>query len=319
MEYIEVIAGLILLVICGDVLIRGSVSVAENFGVSKLVIGLTVIAFGTSAPELVVGVDAAMAGVPAMALGNVVGSNTANILLVIGVPAIMYPFICDSSEVRRNYNIMLAGSVIFIMLCFSAPLNKMHAVFLIIFLLAFLISSYKSGKVDPVEGKEISDKAYEDFEELPEKPLTTPRASIYVIAGLAGLMYGAHILVEGGVTIAESFGVSEAVIGLTIIAIGTSLPELVTAIMAARQNHGDVALGNIIGSNIFNLYAIMGATSLVADVPVPDSFLKIDLWVMLASSAALLPFILWKIRFNRVLGIIFTVGYITYLYTLGAA
>lgn len=322
MEYISVIAGLVLLVVCGDVLIRGSVSVAENFGVSKLVIGLTVIAFGTSAPELVVGVNAALNGVPTMALGNVVGSNTANILLVIGVPAIMYPFICDSSEVKRNFNIMLAGSIIFVMLCFSAPLGKVHAIFLLIFLFAFLISSYKNGKVDPIkkaDSQELSDKAYEDFEELPEEPLSNPRSAIYVIAGLAGLIYGAQILVDGGVIIAQSFGVSEAVIGLTIIAIGTSLPELVTAIMAARQNHGDVALGNIIGSNIFNLYAIMGATSLVADVPVPDSFLTIDLWVMLASSAALLPFILWKIRFNRVLGIIFTVGYVVYLYTLGAA
>lgn len=322
MEYIQVIAGLILLVVAGDILIRGAVSTAENFGLSKLVIGLTVIAFGTSAPELVVGVDAALAGVPTMALGNVVGSNTANILLVIGLPAIFYPFVCDSSEVKRNYYIMLVGTVLFILLCTSGPLTHFHATFLLIFLFSFLYSSYKNGRIDTSlasEKKEISEHAYETLDELPEEPLSTGRAAIYIIAGLAGLMFGADILVDGGVVIAQSFGISEAVIGLTIIAIGTSLPELVTAVMAARHGHGDVALGNIIGSNIFNLYAIMGATAFVADIPVPQSFLTVDLWVMALSSFALIPFIQWKIRFNRVIGILFTGGYITYIYMLGTA
>jgi cation:H+ antiporter len=132
-------------------------------------------------------------------------------------------------------------------------------------------------------------------------------------------MFGANILIDGGVVIAQSFGISEAVIGLTIIAIGTSLPELVTAIMAVRYGHGDVALGNIIGSNIFNLYAIMGTTAFVTSVPIPESFLTVDLWVMAIASFALIPFIQWKIRFNRVIGILFTGGYIFYLYTLGTA
>ncbi|MDG1857920.1 MAG: calcium/sodium antiporter [Emcibacteraceae bacterium] len=322
MAYIEVIVGLVLLVVAGDIMIRGAVSVAENFGLSKLVIGLTVIAFGTSAPELVVGIDAALAGVPVMALGNVVGSNIANILLVIGLPAIFYPFVCDSGEVRRNYYIMIVGSILFIMLCMTGPLTHFHSTFLLIFLGAFLYSSYKNGRIDPTladDDKQISERAYEDLDELPEVPLGNLKASIFIITGLAGLMFGADILVDGGVVIAKSFNVSEAVIGLTIIAIGTSLPELVTAIMAARKNHGDVALGNIIGSNIFNLYAIMGGTALVADVPIPDSFLQVDLWVMLIASLAIIPFIQWKVRFNRVIGFVFTGGYIFYIYTLGVA
>ena len=308
--------------VAGDILIRGAVSVAENFGLSKLVIGLTVIAFGTSAPELVVGVDAALAGVPTMALGNVVGSNTANILLVIGLPAVFYPFVCDSGEVKRNYYIMLIGTVLFILLCVAGPLNHFHATFLLIFLFAFLYSSYNNGRIDPtlaIDDKKIAEHAYDALDELPEEPLSTRRAVLYIIFGLAGLMFGADILVEGGVVIAQSYGISEAVIGLTIIAIGTSLPELVTAIMAARHGHGDVAIGNIIGSNIFNLYAIMGVTAFVTDVPIPDSFLHIDLWVMALASFALIPFIRWKIRFNRVIGIIFTGCYITYLYILGTA
>lgn len=321
MEYIEVIGGLVLLVVAGDILIRGAVSLAENFGLSKLVIGLTVVAFGTSAPELVVGIDAAIAGVPVMALGNVVGSNIANILLVIGLPAIFYPFACDSSEVKRNYYIMLIGSVLFIMLCATGPLTHFHATFLLIFLFAFLYSSYKDGKIDPTlaaDERKIAEHAYEDLDELPETPLKTGRSALYILVGLAGLVYGAHILVEGAVVIAKSFEVSEAVIGLTVIAIGTSLPELVTAVMAARHGHGDVALGNIIGSNIFNLYAIMGSTAYVADIPIPESFMQVDLWVMVLSSAALIPFIQWKIRFSRVIGFAFTGGYIIYLVTLGS-
>ncbi len=319
MAYIEVIAGLILLVVAGDIMIRGAVSIAENFGMSKLVIGLTVIAFGTSAPELVVGIDAALTGVPSMALGNVVGSNTANILLVIGLPAVFYPFICDSGEVKRNYYIMLGGTALFMILCTMGPFNHFHATLLLILLFAFLTNSYRLGRLGNVAtgtDKDFAEHAYADLDELPEEPLKTPKASLYIIAGLAGLMFGADILVDGGVDIAKSFNVSEAVIGLTIIAIGTSLPELVTAIMAARHGHGDVALGNVIGSNIFNLYAIMGATAFVTDVPIPDSFLRVDLWVMALSSAALIPFIQWKIRFNRVIGLIFTCAYIIYIWSL---
>lgn len=317
--YLEVIAGLVLLVVAGDIMIRGAVSIAENFGLSKLVIGLTVIAFGTSAPELVVGIDAALAGVPTMALGNVVGSNTANILLVIGLPAVFYPFVSDNNEVKRNYFIMLGGTALFMLLCLTAPFTHFHATFLLILLAAFLINSYQASRLTQTqiaEDRSISEHAYEDLDELPEEPLKTPRASLYVLAGLAGLVYGASILVDGGVDIAKSFNVSEAVIGLTIIAVGTSLPELVTAVVAARKGHGDVAIGNVIGSNIFNLYAIVGGTAFVADVPVPDSFLKVDLWVMALSSAALIPFIVWKIRFNRVIGLIFTGTYIAYLWML---
>ena len=237
MAYIEVISGLVLLVVAGDILIRGAVSVAENFGLSKLVIGLTVIAFGTSAPEMVVGVDAALKGVPTLALGNVVGSNIANILLVIGLPAIFYPFVSDSSEVRRNYYIMLGGTALFMILCTMGPLTPFHATLLSILLAGFLINSYRQGRLNSdklAQEIKIAEEAYADLDELPEEPLSTPKASIYVIAGLAGLVFGADILVEGAVAIAQSFQVSEAVIGLTIIAFGTSLPELVTSIMAAR-------------------------------------------------------------------------------------
>ena len=319
MSYILVIVGLIFLVIAGNIMIRGAVSIAENFGLSKLVIGLTVVAFGTSAPELVVGINAALTGVPTLALGNMVGSNIANILLVIGLPIIFFPFAFEGQEIKQNYILMLAGTLIFILLCFNGPFTKVDALLLIALLLIFLVNSYKRSQptvavlrpdvsiVDPLEN---------NIKEVLEQPLTTPRAILSVLIGLLGLVYGADILVKGGVEIARDFNVSEAVIGLTIIAVGTSLPELVTAIIALKKNHGEVALGNVIGSNIFNLFAIMGGTALVADVPVPASFLSIDLWVMLISSAALLPFVIWKIKLNRITGLIFCSGYIIYLFTL---
>ncbi|MEZ5756665.1 MAG: calcium/sodium antiporter [Emcibacteraceae bacterium] len=322
MAYLTVIAGLILLVVAGDIMIRGAVSIAENLGLSKLVIGLTVIAFGTSAPELVVGLQAAYEGVPTMALGNAVGSNIANILLVIGLPAVFYPFDCDSSEIRRNYYIMLGGTALFIILCWMGPITYIEGILLFILLGAFLINSYKVGRLDESqhkESKKVSEKAYEDLDELPETPLPTVRSGIYLLAGLSGLIYGAKMLVDGGVEIARTYNVSEAIIGLTIIAIGTSLPELVTSIIAARKDHGDVALGNVIGSNIFNLYAIMGGTAFISDIPIPISFLHLDLWVMALSSVILIPFLVWKLRFSRVIGLVFTGGYIIYLQMLGSS
>ncbi|MCP5380874.1 MAG: calcium/sodium antiporter [Kordiimonadaceae bacterium] len=322
MAYFTVIAGLILLVFAGDIMIRGAVSIAENLGLSKLVIGLTVIAFGTSAPELVVGLQAAYEGVPTMSLGNAVGSNIANILLVIGLPAVFYPFDCDSSEIRRNYFIMLGGTALFIMLCWLGPITYIEGILLLILLGAFLVNSYKVGRLDEnqlSQDRRVSEEVYEDLDEFPENPMPTLRSGIYLFVGLGGLIYGAKLLVEGGVAIARTYNVSEAIIGLTIIAIGTSLPELVTSIIAARKDHGDVALGNVIGSNIFNLYAIMGGTAFVSDIPIPASFLQLDLWVMALSSVLLIPFLVWKLRFSRVLGLVFTGGYIIYLLMLGSS
>lgn len=313
MEYIKLIGGLLLLVVAGDVLIRGAVSLAQSWGVSKLVIGLTVVAFGTSAPELVVGIDAALMGVPTLALGNVVGSNIANVLLVIGVPALFFPFFCNDTEVRKNLLIMLGGTVLFMLLCLTGPLGFWQGQLMMGLLIGFLVYSFKHAG----SSSEVAKHAYEDIDELPDEPLPCSKSVIFLVLGLGGLMFGAHILVDGAVVIARGFGVSEAVIGLTIIAIGTSLPELVTAIMAARHGHGDVAVGNVIGSNLFNLYAIMGATALTAPVPIPQSFLEFDLWVMLGASLLLLPFVIWKIQVSKLIGGVFAGTYLAYLYMVG--
>ena len=313
MEYIQVVGGLVLLVIAGDLLVGGAVSLAYRLGISKVVIGLTVVAFGTSAPELVVGVDAALAGAPTLALGNVVGSNTANILLVMGLPALIIPFSCYNLEVRNNYFIMLVSSIIFILLCFTAPLGWWQGSLLLILLFGYLFHSYRETR----KTRKLAREALEDVEGVPEKPLAMWKSIVYLVGGLAGLVFGAHILVEGAVTIASDFGVPKAVIGLTIVAIGTSLPELMTVIMAAKHKHGDVAFGNVIGSNIFNLFAIMGATALTAPVPVPKEFLTLDLWVMLGASLIVFPFALRDKMLSRSWGAMLTLGYVGYLFYLG--
>ncbi|NVJ69135.1 MAG: calcium/sodium antiporter [Alphaproteobacteria bacterium] len=312
MAYIQVVAGLVLLVVAGDYLVRGSVSLARRAGVSKLIIGLTIVAFGTSAPELVVGVDAVLTGAPTLALGNVVGSNIANVLLVVGLPAIISPMVCSSPRLGRNLMFMLAATVLFIGMAFTGTFEWQQGVILLAFLSLFIGYSISRRKACPIEA--AAEMA--EMDELQHKPDSYRVASIMVLGGLIGLIFGADLLVVGSVDIARNFGVSEAVIGLTLVALGTSLPELITALVAAVRGHCEVAVGNVIGSNIFNLLSIIGITSIVGPIPVPDSFLNVDLWVMLASSLFLVPFIRPNSHVGKVAGIVMVllyIGYIVYL------
>lgn len=323
MAYIELIAGLIVLVIAGDILVRGSVAIAQKLGVPTLVIGLTLVAFGTSAPELVVGIDAVLTGAPNLALGNVVGSNIANVLLVVGIPAMILPAATNLPKLGRNIGFMLGASVIVIGLSFTGAVTFWNGVVLTGLLLAFLLYSARPSRpLKPaaaaaehleaehtlVDADLLSDIDLESSAQLPSW-----RAALYIIAGLAGLIFGADWLVSGAVTIARSLGVSEAVIGLTLVAVGTSLPELVTGVAAAIHKHNDVALGNVLGSNIFNLLGILGITSLVGDLPVPASFLAVDLWVMLGAALLIVPPYLMKRDIGRLYGFGLVVLYIVYL------
>lgn len=316
MEYFSVIAGLILLVIAGDKLVEGSVAIAERLKVSKLVIGLTVVSFGTSAPELVVGIDAALSDVTELALGNVVGSNIANVLLVLGIPALFYPFACDDSEIRHSLAYLMLATALFIGLSFFAPLQIWQGLIMLALLALFLFYSVRRAKNNRsiLEHElEFVERALEDVETGLAEKTPFSKAVIVTILGLAGLVFGAHILVDGAVIIAREFGISEAVIGLTVIAIGTSLPELVTSIMAARNKHGDVVMGNIIGSNLFNILAIMGVTSLVAPVSVPGQFFLFEYPILVATSLLLVPIAMGKIKITRLAGGVFTVLYLCYL------
>lgn len=306
---LQVIAGLVLLIIAGDLLVRGAVSLANTFGLPPLVIGLTIVAFGTSAPELFVGVDAVLRGVPTLALGNVVGSNIANALLVVGLPALIAPLTCSAPRLNNNMAVMLASTILFIALALDGSFSFYDGAILLAGLAVFLAYSGHRAQKDPAAAESIL-----DFEEEIKTGKSGPALSILLVIGsCAALIFGADLLVGGAVTIATSLGVSEAVIGLTLVALGTSLPELATSIAAAMRGHCDVALGNVIGSNIFNITGIMGITAMVGVVPVPDSFFQLDLWVMLAASLAILPFTMRRSAVRRTGGLLLLLAYAAYI------
>lgn len=309
MDWLYVIAGLGILLFGGDALVKGAVALAMRLGISALVVSLTVVALGTSAPELLVAVQSALDGVPQLALGNVVGSNTANVLLVLGVPALLYGMNMSECHSQKNFYLMIGSTVLFIVLCWTAPLVFWQGAILLLVLIAMLVLAYLDAMSSRERRKEL--EAEVDDENLPGW-----KTAMFLVGGLAALPIGAHLLIEGAVNIATDFGVSEAVIGLTLVALGTSLPELATTVMAALRKETDVAVGNVLGSNMFNLLGIIGVAAMVAPIPVGETFFQVDLWVMLGSSLLLAPFILMRMNFSRAWGALFIAGYVAYIVSL---
>ena len=309
MEFVLAALGLVILLLAGDLLVRGAVNLSLRIGVPALIVSLTIVAFGTSAPELLISIAAIQDGAPGLALGNVVGSNTANVLLVLGLPALISRIETGAADTRKSYLAMMAASVVFIVACYFGPLTWVHGAILLAFMALILGDQAREAMGHRKSGGEDDD----DLEGVdPEMPGW--KIAVFLALGLAGLPLGAHILVDAALVIAADFGVSDSVIGLTLIAIGTSLPELATTVMAAIRRQAEVALGNVIGSNVFNLLGIMGIASLFGDIPVAESFLRVDLWVMLAASAALAPFVLSSnLRMGRRWGTVFIGLYLAYL------
>lgn len=308
MDWVYVIVGLVILLFAGDSLVKGAVNMSLRLGVPALIVSLTIVAFGTSAPELLISVQAIWDGVPGLALGNVVGSNTANVLLVLGIPALLAVMHTSECDTRSSFLQMMAATGLFIVLCFMGDLTWISGIILLSALAAMLVYAAFSANKHRKEAAEDS----EDLEGA-DPSLGWGKISLFLILGLIGLPLGASLLVDGSVNIAREFGISETVIGLTLIAIGTSLPELATTVMAALRRQADVALGNVIGSNMFNLLGIMGVASLVGTIPVDPQFLSFDLWVMLGASALLIPFVFMKVDINRVWGVILSALYVAYL------
>lgn len=278
-------------------------------GLSTLLIGLTVVAFGTSAPEFVTTLTAALAGAPAMAVGNVIGSNIANLLLVLGVAALARPLICNRSAIGRDAVAMLAATLIFIVLGFMAGLQLWHGLVLVALLLIYIGHAYRAERRATV-GEAVHVQEAEEVTGVPQSLWT---AGLLLAVGLAGILIGADQLVRGGTGIARHFGISEAVIGLTLVALGTSLPEVATAVVASRRNHGDVAIGNILGSNIFNLLGIAGGVAIAAPLPVPAQILSLDIWILLAISVLVLFLLLSGRRLGRAAGITLVTIYAAYI------
>ncbi|MEL7099200.1 MAG: calcium/sodium antiporter [Pseudomonadota bacterium] len=302
--------GLIILLLAGDALVKGAVNLSLRLGVPALIVSLTIVAFGTSAPELLISVNAVLAGTPGLALGNVVGSNTANILMVLGVPALLAVMHTSQCETRKTFNYMIAASLLFIALAFRGVFDWIAALVLLAALSAVLLDAFLEARAHQKAGETVD--AEEDLEGL-DPDIAGWKIGLYLALGLIGLPLGADLLVDNATIIAKTYGVSDTVIGLTLVAVGTSLPELATTVMAALRRQADVALGNVIGSNMFNLLAIIGIASLVGPITVDPAFLRFDLWVMLGASILLVPFVYFRQDITRVWGVILTALYVGYV------
>lgn len=316
MTYLLLCVGIALLLICGDALVRGAVALSVKLGIPTLVIGLTIVAFGTSAPELVVSLRAVLADAPGMAIGNVVGSNIANILLVLGLPAMIVATDTQQDFIVRNTLYVIAATLVFIALCFVGPLSFFHGALLFILLIGFLLEQARRAEQHKDAATVLGSEAMEMIDGDAGAPKSDFMIYGLLLAGLIGLPIAASITVDAASEIARRFHVSDEVIGLTLVALGTSLPELATTLTAAIRGQAALAIGNVLGSNLFNLLAVMGVTAMVAPVPVPEVFLRIDLWVMLAASMLLLPFVLKGRQISRIPGTAFLAAYIAYMYFL---
>ena len=313
MEIFYLVLGLLILLLAGDALVRGAVNLSLRLGVPALIVSLTIVAFGTSAPELLISIRAVQQDVPGLALGNVVGSNTANVLLVLGIPALIAGLGTGDCDSKRNYIFMLGVSILFIALCFVGPIRIWHCLVLLSVLGLMLFDAFRAARAHRANSRAAAANDVEILEEAdPEMPFW--RILIYLALGLIGLPLGADMLVDSAEVIARRFGVSDTVIGLTIVALGTSLPELATTVMAALRRQADVALGNVIGSNMFNLLAIIGIAGLFGPIPVARGFLVFDLWVMLGASLVLVPFVMFCRDITRAWGAVLTAAYVAYIY-----
>mgnify|MGYP001294817581 CR=1 FL=1 len=290
--------------------VRGALAAARRMGVSPLLSGLLIVGFGTSAPELVVSVDAALSERPDIAIGNVVGSNIGNILLILGLCALLTPLAVKPLVLRRDGVTVVAASILFLILVGGDALVKSDAAIFLLALVAYLIWAYCTERSGVAPSAELHRAEGQEITSLPK---TTLWIIMAIVMGLALLITGSQVLLKGAVGIAESLEISEAVIGLTLVAIGTSLPELSISVIAAFRRHADVAIGNVLGSNIFNLLGILGVSALLQPLPVHQRILQFDQWFMLGTSLILLLFLYTGSRLSRFEGGLLLLGYGVYV------
>lgn len=303
MTYLLFTLGLVALFFGGEFLVKGATGVARHFRLSPIVIGLTVVGFGTSAPELLVSLQAALEGQPAIAIGNVVGSNIANILLILGISVLIAPLVIPVKKLWRDFGFMLAATGILWLMLVNGSISRLEGLILMAGLIAFLIVAFVTGKEEP------------DVNADPLPPQW--KAWAYTLGGLVVLVIGARLLVDSSIIIARQFGISEAVIGLTIVAVGTSLPELATSVIAAYRKHTEIAVGNIVGSNIFNIFGILGVTALIAPIPADPRFAAIDMPWAAGAAGGLVVLAIILGGFPRIAGVALLGGYGLYLFLLG--
>ncbi len=315
MDWVSIAGGLTVLTIGAGFLIRGSTALARKFGVSDLLIGLTLVGFGTSMPELVSSVQAALAGSPGLAVGNVVGSNIINILFILGLSVVIAPFAVDQKAFRRDGTVVLVATIAAIGVSMTGEFGRTAGLSFIGAIVAYIVFAFFTERRDPVAPQAEQHRA--------ETAAVTAPKSIWVdivmsIGGLALLILGANFLVTGAISIAGRLGVSETIIGLTVVAIGTSLPELVTSAMAALRGKSALALGNVVGSNIYNIFGILGITALIHPVAAPEEIVAFDNWVMLGATVMMVLFATTKGGFSRSEGALMVGAYSAYVIWLVA-
>ncbi len=299
-----------LLFVGGEILLRGAVGLSLRFGLSPLLIGLTVVALATSMPELVVTLTAGVQGVPDIGVGNVVGSNIANILLILGLAALLCPIEREPKRILRDTAAMVVATGVFILLACAQRLSFVHGAVMLLLLVFYLAYSYR------VERRSYNEAStgLEAIEEAGATPKSAWVAVALVIVGVVALGGGSELLVRGASTIARAAGISETVIGLTLVAFGTSLPELATAIVAALRGHTEVALGNVLGSNIFNILLILGALFVITPVTVAPEILNFDIWALAAATLIAVPVMLTGKHITRLEGAVFVLLYLAFVW-----
>lgn len=309
-----ILGGLAFLIVGGEFLVRGASQLAATLGVPPMIIGLTIVAFGTSSPELAVSLKAAFSGNVDIAVSNVVGSNIFNVLFILGISALISPLLIHSQMIKREVPIMFGSSLLFYLLSIDNQISRLEGSILFALILAYTAWLIIEAKKHKKENQELETESEKEFENLKNSKRPVLMSIIYLVLGLFVIMFGAEWLVKGATQLAQFFGVSDTVIGLTIVAAGTSLPEVVASIMATIKGERDIAVGNVIGSNIYNLLAILGLSGAISPIglSVNSTLLKIDIPVMLGVALICYIFFRTKHTLSRVEGAIFFVGYVSY-------
>lgn len=310
MTWIELIAGLLLLLGGGEALVKGSVAVAFRLGVSPMLIGLTLVGYGTSTPELVASLDAAGRGSPGIAVGNVVGSNIVNVLLILGLSALIAPISTTKKAFWRDGAVLLGASFLLFIFVLLGTLSRFVGAAFLVLLVGYTVLTYFTERGDG----SASAVMHEDEANMlrsSEMPLSV--GLILAFGGIAAVIFGASILVPAAIKIANTFGLSQTAVGLTLVAVGTSLPEMVVSVVAAIRRRYDVAFGNVVGSNIYNILGVTGLTALVSPMNVPSQIVRFDIWVMCGTAILLVVFAATGWRITRREGVIFLFAYAAYL------
>lgn len=313
---IFIIAGLAILIVGGEFLVKGAVSVAAKAKLSTLVIGMTVVSFGTSAPELFVSLKAAYLDSPEFAIGNIVGSNIANLALVLGLTVIIFPMPVKRNSILFDWPMMMISGLLFWLFSRNLLLERWEGFVLFFLLIAFIYFLISSSRRKIKNQKTLEPDALSDVSKKSVKKTKWWVTSFQLVAGFLGLYLGARWLIDGAIGVGEELSISKHVMAITVLAFGTSVPELVTSVVAAYRKQMDISVGNLIGSNIFNIMAVLGITAIVQPIPVEKNVLQFDMWWMLAVFLVILPMMVISRKIGRISGVILLSSYILYIYLL---